>query len=899
MEVKNLQIGTGNEYTKNENQRGLFGYIKNAIIKNVTINNLYVSGDTDVGGIAGVAENSTIENCIVNGRYSSYGIRGLESVGGIVGRMVDSHLIGCINRTHVYLCALEENGEQARHKVGGIVGYALLSDKAKSENDAILINDCYNKHVVYCKTTNNYQCTGGIIGRLVSESNDYRAVVKNCTNQYSVYSIESGTGGIVGYARNASIEKCNNYGGIEGTVAVGGIAGYAIHGTNIIDCDNSGNVVGFVKDDDDVDYTSCYVGGIAGSVYNARGTAFMENNDVACETNTYIPIPKDSLIQKCTNTGNVTCNMIYDEVEPQLVYASENPKEPSMIVVVGACTGGVAVDSVAFAEEGDSVYFDACTNEGIVTGSTYTGGLFGVAKNITTNGCSSTKTVTNADTDASDTIRDEIGLYANTVRFDACGGTVTPSLGLATYGKLESLPQPTYDRHVFKGWFTQKTGGTEVTTSTVFDSKTTLYAQWEPTYYTITYKPDEYTKEESEYTDKTDLGTSTYIKDDELYTRDGYVQVGWKTQDGMTTYSLGEEYTENTNITLYPVWEEIFEVRLPFTTKVSLGGNANPGNTVFKMEAVDEDIYKAIFPNLKCSGTVTTNGAGSYEGELVISGTYEEVWGFIVEGAYVRQTNEKLEGWTYSDTVWYVTLDRGAVDLRMLNDDYVDNDDELNDDGSEMLSLAVYPTVFEIDDGENKYYYVDWRNAQPVSKMTFENIYTAHAHEYTWKHDSTSHWQKCECGYIQGQQSHQYGDWTIVKKATQTVKGEKVHTCKVCGYSEKAEISFEDKHDETSGKNEDKNNKLTGPSKKNNDLTGTSKKNNKSTDVSDSNNLDKNNSDKNNSNYNDLDKNEKSDANLASPKTGNKHNILFLAAILLISGAGIVVSKNKGIHILR
>ena len=46
-------------------------------------------------------------------------------------------------------------------------------------------------------------------------------------------------------------------------------------------------------------------------------------------------------------------------------------------------------------------------------------------------------------------------------------------------GKLDSMPaDPVRENYVFKGWYTAKTGGTKVTTNTVFTGDSTVYAQW-------------------------------------------------------------------------------------------------------------------------------------------------------------------------------------------------------------------------------------------------------------------------------------------------------------------------------------------------------------------------------------------------------------------------------------
>lgn len=57
--------------------------------------------------------------------------------------------------------------------------------------------------------------------------------------------------------------------------------------------------------------------------------------------------------------------------------------------------------------------------------------------------------------------------------------TVTPvSAQTDTDGKLASLPTPTRSGYNFNGWFTAASGGTKVTTETVFDADTEIFAQW-------------------------------------------------------------------------------------------------------------------------------------------------------------------------------------------------------------------------------------------------------------------------------------------------------------------------------------------------------------------------------------------------------------------------------------
>ncbi len=65
--------------------------------------------------------------------------------------------------------------------------------------------------------------------------------------------------------------------------------------------------------------------------------------------------------------------------------------------------------------------------------------------------------------------------------FDANGGTVSPvNKSVAVNEAYGTLPTPTRTGYTFNGWYTEKTGGTKVTASTVCKtaSNHTLYAQW-------------------------------------------------------------------------------------------------------------------------------------------------------------------------------------------------------------------------------------------------------------------------------------------------------------------------------------------------------------------------------------------------------------------------------------
>lgn len=72
-----------------------------------------------------------------------------------------------------------------------------------------------------------------------------------------------------------------------------------------------------------------------------------------------------------------------------------------------------------------------------------------------------------------------------TVTFDGNGGRPTNSTMTTTGKKLASLPTATRSgSYSFDGWYTEKNGGTKITTATMFDKDTTVYAHWTYTGFT-------------------------------------------------------------------------------------------------------------------------------------------------------------------------------------------------------------------------------------------------------------------------------------------------------------------------------------------------------------------------------------------------------------------------------
>ena len=149
----------------------------------------------------------------------------------------------------------------------------------------------------------------------------------------------------------------------------------------------------------------------------------------------------------------------------------------------------------------------------------------------------------------------------------------------------------------------------------------------------------------------------------------------------------------------YTCNESYYEI--PFTKTVTLGGSAAPGRETFELEIFDPGVSSLTDFDDLYTATVQTNGAGSYNGILTLSGPADRVEARTCEGFYVREKDTGVKNWTYSDAVWHV-VPKWSLD---------DNDRQ----------FATYPTSLERSpDGYE--YYVD--NRTPSDRMTFQNTYT-------------------------------------------------------------------------------------------------------------------------------------------------------------------------------
>ena len=146
-----------------------------------------------------------------------------------------------------------------------------------------------------------------------------------------------------------------------------------------------------------------------------------------------------------------------------------------------------------------------------------------------------------------------------TVKLNANGGSVSPaSVTTGADGKLASLPTPTRSSYSFNGWYTEKNGGTKVTTDTVFHAKTTVYAHWTYTGGGYYYPPVTYYTLRFETGGGSDIssvqGTYNAYIDLTQYvpTWRGHTFTGWYSERSLTNKVSGVYLTKD--MTVYAGW---------------------------------------------------------------------------------------------------------------------------------------------------------------------------------------------------------------------------------------------------------------------------------------------------------------------------------------------------------
>ncbi len=210
--------------------QALFGYVENAVIKNLTVRGSVASEYDNAAGLVASfkGDRGLISNCV-----SEVEVKGKSFVGGIVGssycknlRLENCQNLGAVtaaryvggllgtgNTGNVIITGSENRGAVTgtEYCAGGLIGSA----------DEVELTDCANYGAVFGKSV-----AGGLVGESASSFN-YTVTVRRCLNAADV-SGEQMVGGLFGNISDklpGGVAHCYSLGNVQGSKLVGGLAG--------------------------------------------------------------------------------------------------------------------------------------------------------------------------------------------------------------------------------------------------------------------------------------------------------------------------------------------------------------------------------------------------------------------------------------------------------------------------------------------------------------------------------------------------------------------------------------------------------------------------------------------------------------------------------------------------
>ena len=350
---KGVFIGNGKRITGLTSNRptssyvGLFGYVYNSTISDLTVEGSIIGGEY-TGGLFGKCKHSTISNCSFEGN-----VKGAGNTGGFAGATF-----------HSTFTTISQNGEitGGGNNVGGVFGEFVWSEVDSANHSG---NISYSG-----------QNTGGLIGRTrigtdgICTAFTGATKVINSKTTGDVKSQSSYVGGLFGL-----VETRTAYSGIDETITCKATITHEI--TN---CSHKGEVSG-----------TNYVGGIAGD-------NILEQADVK---NTNSGTTAKSLFTDCSHTGNMTATDskgggiigVSETYDTHSSATIQNCHSEGDLTVAGAYGGGV----MGWANNGKTTITDCHSVGKLTVGGSYAGGVLGcsTAGSVTTiSGCHSVGDIT-------------------------------------------------------------------------------------------------------------------------------------------------------------------------------------------------------------------------------------------------------------------------------------------------------------------------------------------------------------------------------------------------------------------------------------------------------------------------------------------------------------------------
>ncbi|MCT7564645.1 hypothetical protein N5U23_11640 [Aliarcobacter butzleri] len=152
---------------------GLFGYINNATIKNIGLENVNITGDYYTGSLVGYSEGGIISNS-----YATGTVRGINIVGGLVGTEFRSE--GIIENSYSKVDVIANYAGAGASRAGGLAGMSIGTIKNSYASGTVTgtINDSYKSGLViggiisnswYDKDVNTANMSDSVKGKTQAE----------------------------------------------------------------------------------------------------------------------------------------------------------------------------------------------------------------------------------------------------------------------------------------------------------------------------------------------------------------------------------------------------------------------------------------------------------------------------------------------------------------------------------------------------------------------------------------------------------------------------------------------------------------------------------------------------------------------------------------------------------
>ena len=260
-----------------------------------------------------------------------------------------------------------------------------------------------------------------------------------------------------------------------------------------------------------------------------------------------------------------------------------------------------------------------------------------------------------------------------TVKYDANGGSGAPGNQTKWYGEdlTLSTTKPTRTGYTFNGWYTAKSGGSKYGTKYTSNAAATLYAQWTPVTYTVTYNANGGSGQPGNQT-KT-YGVNLTLSTTKP-TRTGYTFAGWSTtQNGSATIQPKATYSTNANLNLYAVWELAY-IKPRITNfsafRCNAQGNADEAGTYIRVKFNwATDLPKRYIKVVCNESSLTKDYSADYEAGSTSGSLDKIISGFSIETtyqihAYVEDTKDDTSKYASTSVIINIPTASFPIDVK-------------------------------------------------------------------------------------------------------------------------------------------------------------------------------------------------------------------------------------------